>query len=201
MLTEDPSMKQMTHQTQHSRSRALSPTERWSPEGNRVSRSPQESGIADDLLRLFRDHASFNTAATPLLDLTFLRRLNNEEDSRIEMLQTTQEFVRERMTPQQRLHWTMVAIRLISHAMPEEPSSGTGSEALRNELLPHVLRCVEHAQEFETHLLGPVLPQYLSMLLSSLARAGRELDYIDKLVERSGDGYYRCLAAKWRAYR
>lgn len=194
-------MDWLTWAFQHRRSRTLSSARRWSSQGNGITQWPQQSGIREELLALFRNHESFNTAVNPLVELAFVRRLHSEEDSRIEMLQTTQEFVRESMTSAERLEWTMTAIRLISHAMPEEPSPDTGSEATRSELLPHVLRCVEHSREFETNRLQPVLPQLLSMLLSSLARAGLELDYIDELVEENGDGYYRCLAAKWRAYR
>lgn len=176
-------------------------TRRWSKEGNACDQSPQQGGIDPNLLEFLRDHHSFNSAVTPLVELGFIRRPHSKESSRIEILPTTQEFVRENMTSADRLQWLFKTICLVSHAMPEDPSPDTGSEVTRSELLPHVFRCVEHSREFQPHRLKLVLPQLLTMLLTSLARAGRELDYIDELVKENDDGFYRCLAAKWGTYR
>jgi len=152
------------------------------------------------LIDIFKDGESFDAAITPLIDASFVRRQHSGSTSKIEILQTIQQFVQWNMTPTEKLDWTKHAIRIVSHALPEEPSQDARFESVRSRLTPHVFRCVDNSKRFTVDQLVDVIPQLVSMLLASIARAGMELDYVDALVRSWNDGYYRCLAAKWRGY-
>ena len=184
----------------HRRTRALAPAKRWNLNGEKIDVTPTESGISQELIDLFQNPEEFDRAITPLIQASFLRRDNSGSSSRIEMMMTIQHFVQWNLSTAETLNWTKQAICIVSHCLPEEPSLDSRFESVRTELTPHIFRCVDHSRQFSISELDEVLPQLTSMLLASLARSGMELNYTDKLVESRSDGYYRCLAAKWRGY-
>ncbi|KAF2271146.1 hypothetical protein CC78DRAFT_12869 [Lojkania enalia] len=184
--------------------RARSPCLRWSKSGTVLELVPQYGSSSDPsptLLELLQDGEAFDSAIAPLINLSFLRREPTQSGSSIEFPQMIQDLVCRSLLPEERFHWKCMAIRLVSHALPEEPNLDPEFESIRAKLSPHVFRCIENAKGYSTDQLIDFLPDIIGMLLSTVAREGYELDFLDTLVTKVNDGYYRCQAAKWRAYR
>lgn len=184
--------------------RASSPCLRWAKTGEPTELAPNydsAEGTSPSLLELLREGKAFDSAISPLVNMSFLRREPTEAGSRIEFPQMIQDLVRRSLSPAENLHWKRTAIRLVSHALPEEPNLDPEFETVRAKLSPHVFRAIEHANESKPDQLSEVLTDLIGMLLSTVARSGNELDLLASLVAQIDDGYYRCQVAKWHAYK
>jgi hypothetical protein len=153
------------------------------------------------LIELLREGQAFDAAIAPLMDLGFLRKDPTQQGSSIHFPQMIQNLVRKSLTPEEKAHWARIAIQVVGHAIPEEPNLDPEFETVRARLSPHVYRCIEHAESLQTVELTDVLTNLIGMMLSTVARSHAKLKYLDSLVTQLDDGYYRCQAAKWRAYR
>lgn len=177
--------------------RACTSRLRLDDKGEVVSWTPQTSLINKKLTTLLQSDEVFVELLKPLLGGSFVRRDRSGTTIAVHQL------VYQVMSVEERLEWTKITIRLVSHSFLEEASLDEPYEALRSALTPHVCRCVDHAQKYKTEDLDDVLGHLISMFLSPLGRSGKEpwlLDYIDPLLKEKSNVYYRSLAAKWRAY-
>ncbi|KAM0332048.1 hypothetical protein ACHAQA_002317 [Verticillium albo-atrum] len=181
--------------------RASKPRFRWNEDGKVVERTPEESGVHPDLISLFQNPMALSNAIQPLIDKSFIRR--EQEGQTIELPQTIQQYVIRTMSREERLESIQMTIRVVSHAFPEDPTLEHMFDALRAKFNKHVFRCLEYFQTYGDEL-GAVTSHLTTMSLAALGRSGNEewlLDPADALVHLTNDGYHRCLAAKWRAYR
>jgi hypothetical protein len=180
--------------------RASQPSIRWDTNGEVVNPSPENDEIDPELLSYFKDEQTFEERVKPLLDLSFVRKVHKDTTHFYEMPQPIQTFIQERVL-REPLSWIRQAINIVSHALPEDENLEANFESLRGELTSHVLRCIEHSKTFDAEDLHTVNPRLITMLLTTLIRDGLEFDYIDKLIEESGNGYPRCNTAKWKGYQ
>jgi hypothetical protein len=176
---------------------------RWDELGRVVERPPEWSGVPADLIRLFGDLNAFTTAIGPLIRKSFIRRSQDSDTLRIEIPQKIQQFVFRDIPLDERLQWVRTTICIVSHVYPEDPFLESAFDSLRAKLNKHVFRCLEHLDKYTWEELRGVAPQLSHLLLAALGRSGFEkwlLNSTERLVNETGDSYYRCLAAKWRAY-
>jgi hypothetical protein len=163
--------------------------------------SPQESLVDPNIVALLGNPELFHESLKPLLNGSFVRR--DRSTGTIEIPQLVQQLVYRMLSPKELLEWTKKTICIVSHSFPEEPYLDEPFEALRSQLTPHVFRCIEHAQGYNVQDLSDVVLPLVSMFLAAMGRSGEEsplLDYTDLLLSQQSNVYYRCKAAKWRAY-
>lgn len=189
--------------------RALRPVCRWDITGNVISVPPAASfGAYPRLLRLLTAQPEFGEALYPLVKRGLISQESGEK-TYIYIHPDAQMTVKRRMSTEELLMARKQAICVVSHACPEEASIDQDFDDLRSILAAQVFHCAEDARRhYEIAELVDVLPKLILMLLTSLGRSGNEpmlLQYTESLIkfendEIKSDGYYRCLAARWRAY-
>lgn len=132
--------------------RASTPSRRWA-ESSVVREIPLNFDPAvpikegfPTLLELLREGEAFDSAIAPLIDMPLLGREPTRTGSYIEFLRMIQDLLHQRLTQVEKLEYTYTAIRVVSHALPEEPHLDPEFESVRARLSPHVFRCHQRVQ-------------------------------------------------------
>ncbi|ETN41208.1 uncharacterized protein HMPREF1541_03143 [Cyphellophora europaea CBS 101466] len=184
--------------------RIAHPVPRWAPSGEVANLMPQESlASSPQLSELLLDKETFEEALTKLKNSGFLSVDFESASCHIQIHTHAQMIVQDRMGQDQRLLMLKLAICVLSHAFPEDPTIDNDYQTLRSSLTLQVLHCVKEAKKHDTNDLSEVLSKLITMLLSALERSGNEqflLEDAERFIEHQDDGYYRCLASRWRAY-
>lgn len=165
-----------------------------------------QDGIDSDIIQLFRDRTLFEKALRPLLNATFLQRQQTGSNTSIQIQPLVQQFVIRGLSEEDQLRWLMVVIRLISHAIPEEPClEDKNFEVHWSVVINHVFKCVRILKITGappgalTAVHGPLV----FMLLCSVRRSDKDrglLSYVNSLIRYRSDIWQCCLATKWWAY-
>ncbi|KAK0643747.1 hypothetical protein B0T16DRAFT_459858 [Cercophora newfieldiana] len=179
---------------------------RWNDNGEKEVRTALQDGVDADIIRLFHDRVQFEKALRPLLNATFLQRQQTGSNTSIQIQPLVQQFVIRGLSEEDRLRWLMTVIRLVSHAIPEEPClEDKNFEVHWSVIINHVFHCLGALQIMGAPpaALADVQGPLVFMLLCSVGRSDKDrglLSYVDSLIRYRSDIWQRCLATKWRAY-